>query len=112
MNIHTCVQPGELRSSSETLHEVERQLDTACTGVAAHVAEMQTATGVKDAYTQYWIEHLIDRARRMKAENRSRSPESIQAELQAWVAEHRDDILNPFLTMKGTSPVRSCEDVR
>ncbi|KAL6304046.1 hypothetical protein BKA93DRAFT_817730 [Sparassis latifolia] len=87
-------QTGEARSSTETLREVQRQLDAACTGVAAH------------AYTQYWIEVLIEHARRMKSENRSRSAESIQTELREWVAQHQDDIINPFLMMKGFNPTR------
>ncbi|KAL6306122.1 hypothetical protein BKA93DRAFT_816505 [Sparassis latifolia] len=101
---HALFEAREARSGIETLREVEKQLDVACTGIVGHVADMQMATGVKDAYTQYWIEHLIERAHRIKAENRSCSAVSIQAKLQAWVTEHRDDILNPFLTMKGFDP--------
>ncbi|GBE79018.1 hypothetical protein SCP_0202150 [Sparassis crispa] len=39
-------QTGEACSSTETLREVQRQLDAACTGVAAHVEKMQTNTGI------------------------------------------------------------------
>lgn len=65
---------------------------------------MQTATGVKDIYTQYWIDDLLERAKTMKKEEPTRSWDSIQVELMTcqWVTEHITDIYSGFLTLKGT----------
>jgi hypothetical protein len=75
----------------------------ACRGVAEHVKTKQTATGVKDAYTQFWIDDLISRARKMKSADPSRTTDSIQAELLTWVADHKDEIYNGFLKLDGIS---------
>ena len=61
----------------------------------------QTASGIKDAYTQFWIDELIDRARTMRKNNPERTAVDIQAELLKWVNEHENEIYNPFLTMDG-----------
>jgi hypothetical protein len=82
------------------LTEVQEQVNLACEGIATKVATRQTDTGVKDAYTQHWIDQLIGRAREMKKDS-SRTKENITAELMAWVKEHEADIYNPFLTLKG-----------
>lgn len=68
--------------------------------MASHVSNLQTETGVKDSYTQSWIEDLIDRARELKAQPNRKSDDAIQAELMEWVKEHAD-IINPFLTLEG-----------
>ena len=64
-------------SKEETLAEVKTQVKLSCLGVAAHVKERQTASGVKDAYTQYWIEQLIEHAKTMQKEQPGRDPASI-----------------------------------
>ncbi|KAF9526609.1 hypothetical protein CPB83DRAFT_937649 [Crepidotus variabilis] len=94
--------PGELRSAKQNLECVEAQLKKACLGIASHVSELQTNTGIKDAFTQHWIEDLIARARAQQKLEPHRSNKAIQADLMIWVKEHRSAILNPFLTMKGT----------
>lgn len=73
----------------------------ACLGIAQTVQSHQTMTGVKDAYTQYWIDSLIQRARKMHKEHPGRSPADIQRELLAWVQENKSEIYNPFLKLDG-----------
>lgn len=99
------------RSKNETLAEVKAQIKLSCLGVAAHVKERQTASGVKDAYTQYWIEKLIDRARAMQKEQPGRDHISIQTELFEWAEQHKDDIYSGFLTLKGESVVPGLQNV-
>lgn len=73
----------------------------ACLGVAQHVKDRQTATGIKDAYTQYWIDHFIRRARTMQENEPSRSNVLIQEELFEWAENNKDQIYSGFLTLKG-----------
>ncbi len=70
-------------------------------GNAQNVSSQQTQNGVKDAYTQYWIDQLIDRARNTQKAHPNRTKDDIQKELLSWVQEHKSDIYNPFLTLKG-----------
>jgi len=74
-----------------------------CLGVASHVKEKQKASGIKDAYTQFWIDHLIDRAWEMQRTQPHRSDASIQTELFEWAEPNRDKIYSGFLTLKGVS---------
>jgi len=80
---------------------VEEQVHAACLGVAQTVENMQTATGVKDAFTQHWIDDLIERSRNLRKAHPERSATDIQEELMAWVLENKDAVYNPFLTLKG-----------
>lgn len=73
----------------------------ACLGIAQNVQNQQTKNGVKDAYTQFWIDDLIARARILRKSHPERTPLDIQAELLTWVHEHKSDIYNPFLTLDG-----------
>jgi len=73
----------------------------ACLGIAQHVKYCQTATGIKDAYTQYWIDDLIKRARTMQENKLQCSSASIQVELIEWAKENQDRIYSKFLTLKG-----------
>lgn len=100
-NICFFKKPGKARSSKETLQLVEEQVHAACLGVAQTVESLQTTTGVKDTFTQYWIENLIERARTLRKAHPGRAPKSIQDELIAWVTANKNIIYNPFLTMKG-----------
>jgi hypothetical protein len=78
------------RSKEETLIEVKAQ-----------VKERQTTSGVKDAYTQHWIEQLIECTRKMQKEQPDQDHVSIQTELYEWAEQHEDDIYSGFLMLKG-----------
>jgi hypothetical protein len=65
------------------------------------VQSQQTKTGIKDAYTQHWIDYLIDRARTLHKEHPGRTTADIQVELLTWVQEHKSEIYNPFLKLDG-----------
>jgi hypothetical protein len=82
---------------------VKYQVELACLGVAQNVQNQQTKHGIKDGYTQFWIDRLIERARTLRKNNPARPPADIQAELLTWVHENKDDIYNPFLTLNGKS---------
>ncbi|KJA16967.1 hypothetical protein HYPSUDRAFT_112369, partial [Hypholoma sublateritium FD-334 SS-4] len=101
---HGLFEPGITRTATEILADIESQVKLACLGNAQNVSNQQTKNGIKDAYTQYWIEHLIDRARTTQKAHPERSKDDIQNELLLWVQEHKNDIYNPFLTLKGFNP--------
>jgi len=61
----------------------------------------QTNSGIKDAYTQHWIDFLIRRACTLKKEHPERTVADIEKELLNWVEEHKADIYNPFLMLEG-----------
>jgi len=83
------LQGGEARTSADTLLQVETQVRAACLGVSSTVEKLQTDTGVKDAFTQYWIDNLIGRARNLKKAHPQRKPVEIQKELMTWVNENK-----------------------
>jgi hypothetical protein len=70
-------------------------------GVAQNVHNHQTESGIKDSYTQHWIDLLIVRARDIRKQSPGRTTTDIQAELMMWVNENKSDIYNPFLTLDG-----------
>ncbi len=80
---------------------MEQQVRLACLGIAQNVQNHQTNTGVKDGYTQYWIDCLIERARSLRKAQPGRSVDDIQSELLTWVEEHKNEIYNPFLKLHG-----------
>ncbi|KAI0696508.1 hypothetical protein BC835DRAFT_1405920 [Cytidiella melzeri] len=97
-------KPGKSRTKESILDSLQTQFTLACGGVAQRIKDIQTATGMKDAYSQFWIDHLIERGKAMKAEDPSRSSEDIQTELCLWVTNHTADIYSGFLTLKGFDP--------
>ncbi|KJA14960.1 hypothetical protein HYPSUDRAFT_149732 [Hypholoma sublateritium FD-334 SS-4] len=101
---HSLFEAGFPRSAAGTLEDVEAQVELACLGIAQNVQNHQTDTGTKDAYTQFWIDHLIARARLLRKKHPERTATDIQAELLAWVHENKSDIYNPFLTLDGFDP--------
>ncbi|KAJ7778754.1 hypothetical protein DFH07DRAFT_865468 [Mycena maculata] len=66
---HALFEPGLPRTKEYILDELGKQVKLACSGVAQPIKDTQTDTGVKDMYTQYWIEKLISRFREMKKDN-------------------------------------------
>jgi hypothetical protein len=80
---------------------VEEQIRAACLGVAKTVKDMQTDTGVKDAFTQHWIDELIEHARNLQKLQLERPITEIQTELLAWVEQNKSLIFNPFLSLEG-----------
>ncbi|TFY52145.1 hypothetical protein EVG20_g10686, partial [Dentipellis fragilis] len=92
---------GEPRTSQQTLQCIVQQVSKACSGIAVRVSELQTASGVKDAYTEPWIQQLIQRARELKSQNSGLSTEAIHNQLMDWVAENHVQVFNPNLRIKG-----------
>ncbi|TEB03984.1 hypothetical protein FA13DRAFT_1807811 [Coprinellus micaceus] len=92
--------PGVLRTVQETLKEVEHQLQLASRGVALTVTTRQTETGVKDVYTQFWIEWLIQWSQEQQKCREGQSLEEIKAELMDLIESDHDSVYNPFLTLK------------
>ena len=80
---------------------MEEQVWAACLGVTQEVKDLQTKTGVKDAYMQYWIDELIAKARNMQKLQPFRPPHEIQNKLMEWVDVNKPAIYNSFLTMSG-----------
>ncbi len=101
MGLTRIFQSAAPRSSENILCVIKNQVELACVGVAHNVQIEQTKTGIKDAYTQHWIDDLIDRARKLRKDYPERTTSEIQKELLAWVHEHEGDIYNPFLTLDG-----------
>ncbi|KAJ6555775.1 hypothetical protein B0H19DRAFT_902080, partial [Mycena capillaripes] len=103
---HSLFEPGIPRSKEEVLAELKAQVKLACSGVAQPVKNMQTATGVKDAYTQHWIDYLLDEFKAKKNQTPSRSSTEIQEELIQWTLDNQDKIYSGFLTLKGFDPTK------
>lgn len=57
-------QAGEGRTPQGTVETIERQISVACLGVKEAVEKIQTETGVKDKTANFWIEQLLDKARK------------------------------------------------
>ena len=71
----------------------------ACQGVRAPIEALQTSTGVKDTITQYWIEELLTRYRKLKGEGLPLL--EIRTRLENWVKENESRIYNEHLTTRG-----------
>ncbi|KDQ53223.1 hypothetical protein JAAARDRAFT_49941 [Jaapia argillacea MUCL 33604] len=90
-----------------TLNKVRCQVKLACSSIESAVKTRQTNTGVKDAYTQHWIDQLIPRACQLKVEKPQSTEEEITNELMTWVVENGCNIYNPFLQMEGIVKLQS-----
>jgi hypothetical protein len=97
--LNRITQPGVARSAETILSDVKYQVELACLGVAQNVQDQQTKNGIKDGYTQFWIDDLIAHARRLRKHHPGRTTANIQDELLTWVHKNKNDIYNPFLTM-------------
>ncbi|KAJ6610918.1 hypothetical protein B0H10DRAFT_2165978 [Mycena sp. CBHHK59/15] len=101
---HALFEPRELRTKEHTLTELKKQVELACGGVSKRVQELQTQTGVKDVYTQYWIELILVRAAEMRRQNPDASEAAIESELIQWTRDNEEKFYSPFLTLKGFDP--------
>ncbi|KAI0080576.1 hypothetical protein K474DRAFT_1721483 [Panus rudis PR-1116 ss-1] len=104
---HSLFETGNPRTKEDTLGHVKVQIALACKGVKEPVQADQTSSGVKDGYSQYWIDHLLQRFQEMKTREPSRPREEIQKELEDSNEAIADEVkYNPFLLMKGFDPSR------
>ncbi|KAJ7096589.1 hypothetical protein B0H15DRAFT_774168 [Mycena belliarum] len=103
---HSMHYAGIPRLAAETKKTLEEQIRMAMYGVEAPISRLQTATGVKDKVAQYWIDILLQKSREIKANNPSRTADSIAAELEAWLLEQPGDKVNPLLDISGLDPNR------
>ncbi|KAJ7593645.1 hypothetical protein C8J56DRAFT_1043447 [Mycena floridula] len=100
------LKPGSARDKETILVEVKKQVKLACLGQAKPIKDMQTDTGVKDAYTQYWIEDILKRFSAMCIDGTERTESEITAELLQWVDDNYDKIFSPFITLRGLDPTK------
>ncbi|KAJ7635602.1 hypothetical protein DFH06DRAFT_1336620 [Mycena polygramma] len=99
-------EAGVPRTKQKIMDELQKQVKLACSGVAKPIKDSQTQTGVKDMYTQHWIDHLLSRFKEMKADQPERSNEDIETELIQWTVDNRDQIYSAFLTTDGFDPTK------
>ncbi|KAJ7715958.1 hypothetical protein B0H16DRAFT_1667025 [Mycena metata] len=103
---HSLFFPGEPRSKEKILTELKNQVKTACSGVAQPIKNTQRDTGIKDTYTQHWIQYLLDEFQRKKQEDPERSSLEIEEELIQWTLDNEDKIHSGFLTVDGFDPTK------
>ncbi|KAJ7745314.1 hypothetical protein B0H16DRAFT_1663971 [Mycena metata] len=72
----------------------------------APILKLHTKTGVKDKVAQYWIDILLEKARKIKGDSPERNIESIAEELQVWLDEQPGGKVNPLLDIAGLDPNR------
>ncbi|KAF9644917.1 hypothetical protein BDM02DRAFT_3157045 [Thelephora ganbajun] len=101
---HKLFSPGEPRCSCEIIESLRKQLKLACSGVKARVTKEQSMTGIKDGYTQYWIDQLLGRAQAMK--NEGVDAVKIEQELTNWVEDNESVVTNKIFTVKGFDPTQ------
>lgn len=98
----TSLKAGEPRTKDKIITELEKQVKLACSGVLKPIQTSQTQTGIKDAYTQHSIDHLLARFKEIKTSEPQRSKRDIEAELIQWTVDNRDKIYSAFLTTDGS----------
>ncbi|KAJ6606724.1 hypothetical protein B0H10DRAFT_2178638 [Mycena sp. CBHHK59/15] len=103
---HALFEAGTPRTKEKIVAELENQVKLACAGVIKPIKDSQTRTGVKDMYTQYWIDHLLSRFKDMKTDEPARSNQDIQMELIQWTIDNRDTLYSAFLTTDGFDPTK------
>ncbi|KAF7337257.1 hypothetical protein MSAN_02278200 [Mycena sanguinolenta] len=108
-------QPGVQRNKNNVVSIVWQQLDLACLGVSTHVETLQTDTGIKDSYAQYWITKILndcenwvksERANRERPTRICNLREEFAAKQRIWIDENFEDIINPFFPVPGHDPTQ------
>ena len=85
------------------MKHIDAQLAEACKGKEKPVKDLQTNTGIKDAYTQYWIDFMIKEFERIRTANPSLSVRDVEEQLEKWLKQNKERIISPFLKLKGTA---------
>ncbi|KAJ6631855.1 hypothetical protein B0H10DRAFT_1937610 [Mycena sp. CBHHK59/15] len=84
-------QAGLPRFAAQKKCTLEDQIKLAIYGVEAPISNLQTATGVKDKVTQYWINIFLKKVQQMKADSPGCTADSIAKELQSWLDKQPGD---------------------
>ncbi|KAJ7798304.1 hypothetical protein B0H14DRAFT_2618003 [Mycena olivaceomarginata] len=87
---HALFAAGPPLTQEWVLSQLETQVKLACSD-----------TGVKDSYTQFWINDLLERFQTMKKNNPQKPVHNIENELVQWTSDNRDKIYSPFFMTKG-----------
>jgi hypothetical protein len=103
INFFKC---GEARSKGLILETVQKQIKLACEGDETELKKTYTASGIKDRYTEYWINDILSQFKKEVAQGASK--DTVSTALKQWVKDHNDDIYSPFLTTDGTCTVLYC----
>ncbi|KIK52226.1 hypothetical protein GYMLUDRAFT_77906 [Collybiopsis luxurians FD-317 M1] len=99
---------GTSRSKEGVLSELQAQVAAATNGASAmHIQKMQTNSGIKDAYTQYWIDKLLEMYKSKVFQQPNQPKSEIVQELKVFMdAIDQDKIYSGFLTLDGFDPTK------
>ncbi|KAF8216946.1 hypothetical protein K438DRAFT_2007674 [Mycena galopus ATCC 62051] len=103
---HKFFDAGTPRTKDGVWKELENQIKLACAGVAAPIKDAQTRTGIKDPYTQFWIDNILSRFKSLSKATPCPSPAEIKQQLLDWVDKNRAKIENPFYTTHSLDPTK------
>ncbi|KIJ40446.1 hypothetical protein M422DRAFT_49166 [Sphaerobolus stellatus SS14] len=76
---HLLHEPGDPRTTEDTLIEIKAQIDLAAEGRSKPVQDRQTNTGIKDKVTQGWIVKMKDKYKAIQLLQPELSPIEIKA---------------------------------
>jgi hypothetical protein len=74
-------------------------IELACEGNETELKKMYTASGIKDKYTEYWINDILSQFK--KQVDSGVSKETVTEALKKWVEDNRKTIYSAFLTTDG-----------
>ncbi|KAJ7792328.1 hypothetical protein B0H13DRAFT_1935744 [Mycena leptocephala] len=104
---HAMFSCGEPRSKATILETVQKMIELACEGNETELKKMYTASGIKDKYTEYWINDILSQFK--KQVDSGVSKETVTEALKKWVEDNRKTIYSAFLTtdvLSGFDPPR------
>ncbi|KAJ7811767.1 hypothetical protein B0H13DRAFT_2472436 [Mycena leptocephala] len=104
---HAMFSCGEPRSKATILETVQKMIELACKGNETELKKMYTASGIKDKYTEYWINDILSQFK--KQVDSGVSKETVTEALKKWVEDNRKTIYSAFLTtdvLSGFDPPR------
>ncbi|KAJ7127607.1 hypothetical protein C8R44DRAFT_616458, partial [Mycena epipterygia] len=97
---------GSRRSKTDTIADLEKQLERAINGAPSMVSEMETGTGSKDKHFQHFIDKLQEAANKLREEQKDQDSERTipkAAEVKAMLHRLRDEmpenLFNPVLSI-------------